>query len=167
MALLPRWAVGALLLVYTALYDATVGPVCYTIVGEISSTRLRAKTVAIARIAYVIIGIVNAVIMPYFLNSAELNWGAKTGFFWGGFAFLCLIWTFFRLPEAKDRTYGELDVLFENKITARKFASTTVDQFADHEGHFDNIIAVETFDGKLSSKPSIAHVEYSLTGLEK
>lgn len=43
--LLSRWAIGALLLVYTALYDATIGPVCYTIVGEISSTRLRAKTV--------------------------------------------------------------------------------------------------------------------------
>lgn len=43
--ILSRWAIGALLLVYTALYDATIGPVCYTIVGEISSTRLRAKTV--------------------------------------------------------------------------------------------------------------------------
>lgn len=162
-----QWAIGALLLVYTALYDATIGPVCYTIVGEISSTRLRAKTVVIARIAYVVIGIVNAIIMPYFLNSAKLNWGAKTGLFWGGFASLCFIWTFFRLPEAKDRTYGELDVLFENKISARKFASTVVDQFAGHEDNFDNTIAVETFDEKLSSKPSVAHVEYVPTDSEQ
>lgn len=43
------WAIGALLLVYTAVYDATVGPVCYAIVAECSSTRLRAKTIVIAR----------------------------------------------------------------------------------------------------------------------
>lgn len=40
-----RYGVGALLLIYTAVYDATVGPVCYTLVSEIPSTRLRAKTV--------------------------------------------------------------------------------------------------------------------------
>lgn len=34
------------------------------LVAEISSTRLRAKTVVIARIAYNIIGIVNGIIMP-------------------------------------------------------------------------------------------------------
>lgn len=39
------WGIGALLLLYTAVYDATVGPVCYCLVSEISSTRLRAKTV--------------------------------------------------------------------------------------------------------------------------
>jgi MFS transporter, SP family, general alpha glucoside:H+ symporter len=33
-----------------------------------------------------------------------------------------------RVP--KGRTYGELDVLFEHKVPARKFASTKVDQFA-------------------------------------
>lgn len=40
-----QWAIGAMLLCYTALYDSTVGPVCYCLVAEISSTRLRAKTV--------------------------------------------------------------------------------------------------------------------------
>lgn len=40
-----QWAIGGMLLTYTAVYDATVGPVCYCLVAEISSTRLRAKTV--------------------------------------------------------------------------------------------------------------------------
>lgn len=33
------WAVGSLLLVYTFIYDFTIGPVCYSIVSEIPSTR--------------------------------------------------------------------------------------------------------------------------------
>ncbi|GAA6037594.1 hypothetical protein JCM8097_006131 [Rhodosporidiobolus ruineniae] len=127
-----KWAIGAMLLVYTAVYDATIGPVCYCLVSEVSSTRLRAKTVAIARVAYNIMGIVGAVVMPYMLNTGELDWGAKTGFFWGGMAFLCLVWTYFRCPEPKGRTYGELDVLFQNRVSARKFASTQADQFAGH-----------------------------------
>jgi len=33
-------------------------------------------------------------------------------------------------PEFKGRTYAEIDVLFENKVSARKFSSTYVDPFA-------------------------------------
>lgn len=68
--------------------------------------------------------------MPRMLGLNEWNWGAKTGFFWAGACFLLLTWTYFRLPEPKDRTYGELDVLFEHKVSARKFHKTKVDQFA-------------------------------------
>ncbi|OCF32333.1 MFS transporter, SP family, general alpha glucoside:H+ symporter [Kwoniella heveanensis CBS 569] len=154
-----QWAIGGLLLAYTAVYDATIGPVCYTIVGEIGSTRLRAKTVAVARIFYVIMGIINAVIMPYFLNTTKLNWGGKTGLFWGGFCAVCLVWAFFRLPEARGRTYGELDVLFENKVSARKFSSTDVDQFAGHSTTPE--IAADEVEDKVGSKASVAHLEHS------
>ncbi|KAL1405339.1 hypothetical protein Q8F55_008970 [Vanrija albida] len=130
-----QWAIGAMLLVYTAVYDLTVGPVCYALVAEVSSTRLRAKTVVLARLLYNIVGIINNVIMPRFLNPTALNWGAKTGLFWAGFCLICVVWTFFCLPEPKGRTYGELDILFENKVPARLFASTTVDQYAGHSGH--------------------------------
>ncbi|POY75561.1 hypothetical protein BMF94_1464 [Rhodotorula taiwanensis] len=128
------YGVGALLLIYTAVYDATVGPVCYTLVSEIPATRLRAKTVVLSRIAYNIIGAVNGVIMPYFLNTDALNWGAKTGLFWSGACALCAVWTYFRCPEPKGRTYGELDVLFAQKVSARKFTSTAVDQFSGEHG---------------------------------
>lgn len=46
------WGLGSLLLVYTLFYNFTVGPVCYAIVAEIPSTRLKIKTVALARNTY-------------------------------------------------------------------------------------------------------------------
>lgn len=46
------WALGSLLMVYTLFYNFTVGPVCYAIVSEISSTRLKIKTVVLARNVY-------------------------------------------------------------------------------------------------------------------
>ena len=71
--------------------------------------------------------------MPRFLGVNSWNWGAKTGLFWGGIVVLILIWAYFRLPETKDRTYGELDVLFEQEVSARKFSSMRVDQFVDSD----------------------------------
>lgn len=126
-----RWAIGSMLLVYTFFYDSTVGPVCYSLVAEISSTRLRAKTIVLARNLYNVFGIVNGVITPFMLNPSAWNWKGKSGFFWGSMCFLCVVWTYFRLPEPKGRTYGELDVMFEQRISARKFSQTVVDPFHD------------------------------------
>ncbi|KAK4095869.1 sugar transporter-like protein [Parathielavia hyrcaniae] len=123
-----QWAIGSLLLIYTFTYDATVGPVCYSLVSELTSTRLRTKSVVLARNMYNIMGIVTNIITPRMLNPTEWDWGAKSGFFWAGTCLVCALWTFFRLPEPKGRTYGELNVLFENGVSARKFKSTVVDR---------------------------------------
>jgi SP family general alpha glucoside:H+ symporter-like MFS transporter len=124
-----RWAIGSMLLIFTFVYDLTVGPVCYSLVAEISATRLRAKTVVLARNLYNIGGIVVNILTNYQLTPTAWNWGAKSSFFWAGTCMCCFIWTFFRLPEPKGRTYGELDILFERGVSARKFKSTRVDIF--------------------------------------
>ena len=61
-------------------------------------------------------------------NVAGWNWGAKTGFFYAGTNLLCTIWCWYRLPETKDRTFGEIDLMFENKVPARMFKHTKVDR---------------------------------------
>ncbi|KAH7161121.1 raffinose family of oligosaccharides transporter [Dactylonectria macrodidyma] len=123
-----QWAIGSLLLVYTFTYDSTVGPVCYSLVAELTSTRLRTKSVVFARNMYNIIGIITNIITPRMLNPSAWNWGAKAGFFWAGTCFCCAIWTYFRLPEPKGRTYAEIDILFEDRVSARKFKSTVVEK---------------------------------------
>jgi MFS transporter, SP family, general alpha glucoside:H+ symporter len=42
------WAIGALMLMLTLIYDFTIGPVCYSLVAELPSTRLQIKTVVLA-----------------------------------------------------------------------------------------------------------------------
>ncbi|KAJ5649623.1 uncharacterized protein N7484_003346 [Penicillium longicatenatum] len=125
------WATGSMLLVYTFFYDSTVGPVCYSLVSEIPTTRLRIKTVVLSRNLYNCFSIVNGVIIPYMLNVDAWNWRGKAGFFWGGLALICCVWSYFRVPEPRGRTYAEMDALFEQKVPARKFASTNVDLFHD------------------------------------
>jgi len=47
----------------------------------------------------------------------------------GGMCFLCIIYTYFRVPEPSGRTFAELDLLFEKRVSARKFAKTEVNVF--------------------------------------
>ena len=54
------------------------------------------------------------------------GWGATSGWFWGGACLLGLIFTYICVPEPKGRTVAELDLLFERKVSARKFAQTSV-----------------------------------------
>jgi SP family general alpha glucoside:H+ symporter-like MFS transporter len=62
------------------------------------------------------------------LTLTAWNWGAKAAFFYAGTNLLCSIWCWFRLPETKDRTFGEIDMLFTHQVPARKFKSTHVDR---------------------------------------
>ncbi|KAI1455558.1 sugar transporter [Annulohypoxylon moriforme] len=125
-------ATGSIMLVWALCYQLTVGTVCYSLVAEISTRRLQIKTVVLGRILYNIVGIVCGVLTPYMLNPSAWDWGNYAGFFWAGSCFLCFIYTFFRVPEPAGRTFAELDLLFEQKISAREFASTNVDVFAEH-----------------------------------
>lgn len=123
------WAIGTLLLIFTFVYDLSVGPICYCLVTEIPSAKLRTKTIVLSRNLYNISGIVISIIMPYMLNPTAWNWKAKTGLFWGGLAFLSSIWCWFELPETKGRTFAELDLLFEQGVPARKFKTTSAEVF--------------------------------------
>lgn len=127
------WGIGSLLLVFTFVYDISVGPICYCLVAEIPSTKLRTKTIIISRNVYNIAGIITAVITPYMLNPTAWNWGAKTGFFWAGFCIASSIWCWFELPETKGKTFAELDALFAQGCPPRKFKTTEVDVFDANE----------------------------------
>ncbi|RSL95391.1 hypothetical protein CEP52_012084 [Fusarium oligoseptatum] len=102
------WAVAAMMVLYTGVYDMTVGPVCYALVPEIPCSRLRTRTVVIGRNLYNVINIIMNIIIPYMLNPTAWNWKAKAGFFYAGLNF------------------AELDMLFAQRVSARKFRDTHV-----------------------------------------
>lgn len=125
-----NYAQAGLMLAWLAVYYLTVGPICYAIVSEVSSTRLRTKSVCLARIVYYVAQIICNVVNPYMLNPTAGGWRGKTGFFWAGCGLVFFAWTFFRLPETKDRTFEELDLLFSRRVGAREFARYKVDAYA-------------------------------------
>ena len=45
---------------------------------------------------------------------------------------MCIVYTYFRVPEPQGRSFAELDLLFEKGVSARKFAKTHVDVFEEN-----------------------------------
>ncbi|KIX96207.1 uncharacterized protein Z520_07985 [Fonsecaea multimorphosa CBS 102226] len=131
-------AIGILLVISTLCNMITIGPVCYPIVAETPSGRLRYKTIVIGRFVYNLTGIFSNSVTPRMIAATSWNWGAKAGLFYAGTNLLCNIWCWFRLPETKNRSFGEIDLMFENRVPARKFKHTKVDQFAMAEEMTDS-----------------------------
>lgn len=108
-------------------YDLSVGPVCFVILCEVSATRVRSKTIAVATAAQAALGVVMTIAIPYLLNKDQANARGKVGFFFGGLAALSLVWAFFRVPETKGRTYEELDIMFSQGVKTRQFKKHVVE----------------------------------------
>ncbi|KAG9698244.1 general substrate transporter, partial [Aureobasidium melanogenum] len=95
------WISGAFLIIFVIAYQTTVGPVCYCLVTELPSARLRIKTVVLARIAYNLAALGANFLNPPILNPLAWNLRGKGAFVWVGFCALTFVWSFFRLPETK------------------------------------------------------------------
>ncbi|KAK7511337.1 general substrate transporter [Phyllosticta citriasiana] len=124
-----KFGMGGLIVGWLFTYYLSIGPICYAIISETSSAKLRTKSVCLARIAYYVVSIGCATAEPYMVNPTEFNLKGKTAFVWATTGFLGAIWAFFRLPETRDRTYEELDIMFARKLSARKFAKYKVDAY--------------------------------------
>lgn len=94
------------MIVYSTLTlcDTKIGSVSYSLVSELFSSRLRQKTVVIARSIDNFGGIVNTFLALNMLNSSSWNWDANLGFPWTGICFTCILWCNFRLPEPNNRS---------------------------------------------------------------
>ncbi|CAG2000295.1 unnamed protein product [Fusarium graminearum] len=129
------WATATLMDIWTFVYQMTVGPICFVIISEISATRLREKTIAVATAVQAAASVVFTIVMPLMLNTDEANWGSKTAFLFGGISLVCLVWCYFRLPESQGRTFEELDILFQRRVPARQFKHFDLLNGVDNTAH--------------------------------
>ncbi|KAH7129198.1 alpha-glucosides permease MPH2/3 [Dactylonectria macrodidyma] len=119
------------LIIVQCVFKVSLGPTTYVVVGEMSSSRVRAQTIVLGRAVYVCCGIVVQQINPRMLNSSSdaWNWGAKTGMLYFGLCFFWVIWIWMFLPETRNRSFADIDYLFQKKTPAREFSSTPIDLF--------------------------------------
>jgi MFS transporter, SP family, general alpha glucoside:H+ symporter len=120
------WAIASLLVVNGFVAYVCIEPIVFALGSEVPSVLLRSKSVASGRLIYAVINIAANVVMPYMINPTAWNWGAKSAFFWGGFGVLAFVYSYVALPETKDKTFAELDYLFEARVPARKFAKAEI-----------------------------------------
>ncbi|KAH8928669.1 general substrate transporter [Atractiella rhizophila] len=91
--------------------------------GEMSSNRLRSYTFGVGMAIGFFFAWLTVFTTPYFINPQSLNWGAKVTYIWGGSCIISFIFIIFWLPETKNLTLEQLDVLFQERVGARHFQS--------------------------------------------
>ncbi|PYH42665.1 uncharacterized protein BP01DRAFT_325166, partial [Aspergillus saccharolyticus JOP 1030-1] len=126
-----HWVQSVLCIIWIFTFSLTVGPIAWVIPPEVSSTRLRSKTVVLARNSYYIACVVANGLEPLMMNPTAWDWRGYTGFLWFGTAFLTFVWSYFRLPETKGRTYEELEVMFGREVPTHEFGTYAVDAYYD------------------------------------
>ena len=99
----------------------------YTIISEISSTRLRAKNLAISTCVNEAVYVACGVGIPYEINPDQGDLRGKLAFVFFGFSVVSIIYCFFCLPETKGRTFAELDLLFLRETKMRDFKTYVFD----------------------------------------
>jgi SP family general alpha glucoside:H+ symporter-like MFS transporter len=124
-------AQASLGLIVSVLFTLGPAPASWVIIGETSAVRLRPLTTGVGRACYYLINIPCIFLSSYMLNPLGGNLGGKCGYVWAGTGFFCFVVAFFYLPEMKNRSYREIDILFTRKVPARQWTKTHVDINAD------------------------------------
>ena len=122
-----NYAQACLGVIISFVYAGSLGPISYTIIAETSSVRLRALSTGVGRGAYYVAEIPMIFLASYMLNPTGGNMAGKCGYVWGATAAVCYVLAYFFLPELKDRSYREVDIMFNRKLPARQFKNTVID----------------------------------------
>lgn len=110
----------ACVLLFNFWFSGTWAPIAYVIGSEIGTSSLREKTMAFSSSINVVAAWLVAFTVPYLLDVI----GANIGWVYGGFAVVATTYAYWFVPEIKNRSLEELDELFHNRVSARKFAQT-------------------------------------------
>ncbi|KAJ0158477.1 Alpha-glucosides permease MPH3 [Colletotrichum tanaceti] len=111
----------AFILIYSWWYNVSIGSTAFSLLAETSTSRLRAKTVAIGYASQNSINVMWQFVIPYMFNPDRANLGAKIAFIFGGLCFFSLLYLWYSQPETGGRSYEELDEMFKKGVSARKF----------------------------------------------
>ncbi|KAK2760890.1 hypothetical protein FQN54_002130 [Arachnomyces sp. PD_36] len=125
-------AQASLGLIISVLFCLGPAPASWVIIGETSSIRLRPLTTGVGRGCYYAVNIPCIYLSSYLLNATGANLGGRCGYVWAGTGLVCLIMAYIWLPEMKNRSYREIDILFNRHVPARKWPQTEVDINDDH-----------------------------------
>ena len=106
-------------------------PVSWVVIGETSAIRLRPLTTGFGRAVYYIVQFPCIYMSFYMLGEDYGNMRGKCGYVWGATGFLCLVTAYFHLPEMKNRSYREIDIMFRRRLPARQWRKTTIDDEED------------------------------------
>lgn len=102
--------------VYIAFFAATWGPIAWVVTGEIFPLAIRAKAMSMSTASNWLWNFGIGYATPYLVDTGEGNAGlqVKVFFLWGSTCLLCILFTYFLIPETKGLSLEQVDLLYRN-----------------------------------------------------
>lgn len=108
----------------------SIGPAngpALAVAAEVSSVRLRAKTLAIGFFFNYFYSTVWNIVVPYMFNPGEGNLGGLMGWIFFATSVIAFSVMWLELPETKDLSFEQIDRRFEDKVATRGFMNSGID----------------------------------------
>ena len=109
-----------LALIYMFVFNAGWGPLAWAVATEQCVGHNRPRIMAVSTAVFWIFSWLVTFTLPYLFTTANL--GAKIGFIYAGGCVCSWLFVFFVLPETKGRSLEELEEMYEDGISSRKWA---------------------------------------------
>ena len=93
----------------------------WPIAAELSSYRLRAKTISIGIICQTLSTWLTLFTVPYMYNVDSGDLGARTGFVFVGTTVLLLVAGYFMVPDTTGLTADQIDHAYDRRLPPRQF----------------------------------------------
>lgn len=137
----------AFLCMYNFFYNLALGPLAYIYAAELSTVFLRVKTIAFGSIANSGLQTMWSFVLPYMFNPDQANMGSKINFIFTACLFISVFVFWVWLPESANRSFEEIDEMFNNNIPARKWKT------------YVSKVSAESEDSYIMEKGITEHVE--------
>lgn len=116
----PLTVIGVAVAFPSIAYGPAIGA-AMAVAGEVSSVRLRSKSLAVAQAFSSIVSTIWQIVLPYLFNRDQANMGGNLGWIFFGMAVVYFVILYFDVPNTDRRTYEELDLMFEEGVPTRRF----------------------------------------------
>ncbi|KAJ5108302.1 hypothetical protein N7456_004977 [Penicillium angulare] len=118
----PIWAIAVLMNILISLEAAFMQAPGWSIAAEISSLRLRAKSMSLGIMAQTLSTWVFTFTVPYMYNVDSGDLGARTGFVFAGTSVLLLWGALTIVPNTTGLSPGDIDDMYEARVPIREFS---------------------------------------------
>jgi MFS transporter, SP family, sugar:H+ symporter len=116
-----KTGIVAMLTVFAAGFVFAWAPLTYVVTTEVPALRLRDASQRTASMVNVLMMFVVNFSIPYLLYEPGAALGSRVGFIFAGVLALAFIFTYFFVPECKGKSLEQIDRMFNEGISLRKF----------------------------------------------
>ncbi|PVH82568.1 general substrate transporter [Cadophora sp. DSE1049] len=151
------WVFLVAVFIWGAVYQGTLGNAAFALGAEVPSLPMRPTTVSLMGFVQMAGVWVVATVSPYLINPDAANLGAKVSFIFFGLSCPICVIMWFYTPETKGLRFEEIDWLFANKVSCRRFTAAIKEHRAQNSGAM--IVEGDTLFMLKAEGKNVQHIE--------